>query len=113
MNQKPTFAHRDIVNIPGRNSEHYDLITINYSFGLLTTSRNYGSRHSHPYNIKITVPASPTKRDHTFTFDGYLLSEVDMWLLLSGIEEAAKNAIDIYLQRLQRDVDDLNLILNH
>lgn len=113
MNQKPTFAHRDIVNIPGRNSEHYDQITIHYSFGMLTTSRNYGTRHSHPYNIKIAVPATPTRRAHTFEFDGYCLSENDMWLLLSGIEEAAKNAIEDYLRRLQRNVDDLNLILNH
>lgn len=113
MNQKLTFAPRNIVNIPGLHSERYDQITIHYSFGMLTTSRNYNTRHSLPYNIEIEVPATPTRRAHTFKFDGYCLSENDMWLLLSGIEEAAKNAIEAYLRRLQRDVDDLDLILNH
>lgn len=80
---------------------------------MLTTSRNYGNHHSLPYNIEIAVPATPAKRAHTFKFDGYYLSEVDMWLLLSGIEEAAKNAIDSYLKQLERKVADLNLILNH
>lgn len=86
-------------------------ITIYYSFGTVVARRSIKSDNMVSHAFELKVPTKDGKRAHSILLNGYYLSVHDEWLLLSGIEEAARNAIEHYRECFSRKVQELDRVL--
>lgn len=100
-----------MVNIANRTIAEHKIITVDYTFAKVVAKLFVNKYDEIHYKFEVSIPEGNGNRAHTLTLNNDHLSLQDEWNLLSGIEEAARDAISRYRNYLRRKVEDLNLIL--
>lgn len=100
-----------MTNIANRTIAENGTITVDYTFAKVVAKPFVNKYDETRYEFEVSIPEGNCKRAHTITLDNDYMSLQDEWNLLSGIEEAARDAIKHYRDHFKRKIEDLSLIL--
>ena len=86
-------------------------VTIDYSFATVVARCSTKSQDTVHYTFELYIPKKNDERAYPVLLNSYYLSLQNEWELLSGIEEAARSALEAYRNCFKRKVEQLNDIL--